>query len=46
MFSRDNKMKSRFKSTTFQQQNTAPEDEENQDIIDQHLIHHQLDTFK
>ena len=46
MFSRDNKMKSRFKSTTFQQQNTVPEDEENQDIIDQHLIHHQLDTFK
>ena len=42
-------MKYRFKSTTFQQQNSVPEveDEENQEIIDQHLIHHhQLDTYK
>ena len=48
MFSRKYKMKSRFKSTTFQQQNIVPEveDEENQDNIDQHLIHHQLDTYK
>ena len=49
MYSREYKMKYRFKSTTFQQQNSVPEveDEENQEIIDQHLIHHhQLDTYK
>ena len=49
MYSREYKMKYRFKSTTFQQQNSVPEveDEDNQEIIDQHLIHHhQLDTYK
>ena len=49
MYSREYKMKYRFKSTTFQQQNSVPEveDEENQEFIDQHLIHHhQLDTYK
>ena len=49
MYSREYKMKYRFKATTFQQQNSVPEveDEENQEIIDQHLIHHhQLDTYK